>query len=618
MSNKKEFTAEQALEIAKNAADKGDKVKATKYFKAVLQKYPENQDAIDGIRALNPNALFQSDLDELKEMLKEGKFREVEVRCSMEIEKYPNVFELFHLLGIALGNQKKHKEALPAFKRAAELNSHDAHAQFNLGNAFNVVGDYKNALSSYMRAIKIEPKYAPAMNNAGNLLMRLKDYEAAAEIFYQASRILPGSFEVLVSLAGALKALGNYKEAIAFYNQAIQIDGRVAEVFIDMAICYKEDGNVDEALNILETITRDNPENVEAHNCLGNVLKEIGNLDAAMHHYMQALSIAPKAAFVHFNVAILHRDSGNLEVAIQAMDQALEIANDYPEYLMVKAELLKMRGKYSEALSIYIQLDSKMPRRPVITANLAMLYFLCGDDVASRRYADILNDEFIEKIEDKQKRDICLSHKNLLNGLHEVNEVVERNTDQDAEKVLFIGDKDAFAAKGHIFNIDGKNLVGETAWIDNVKLSDFLTDSMNLATGSIKDNMENLPIESNVVFAFGAEDFTGEISLWNDSDDQVQKVSEIAEAYLNRTHQLVKNAGLKPSYCSVAAPREENKKNLSFIEQFNAALKAECEKEDVRFIDVFAVTNAKNGVADGTKHLDNCHVSATAYTEALA
>ena len=219
MNKKNELTANQALKLAVEAADSGDKKKAEKYFNAVLKSYPDNQDAINGIKALNPNNLYRSELDELKGLLKQGKFKEVVIRGNMLLERYTDVFELYHYVAVAMGSDGKHAEALPYFKRAAELNPHDVNAQFNLGNAFRTFGDHKKAIESYKRVLKIDHAFAPAYNNAGNTFMDMKDYFNAIEAFDSASRLYPKSFEMQNNMALALKASGDYKQAIIYFKK---------------------------------------------------------------------------------------------------------------------------------------------------------------------------------------------------------------------------------------------------------------------------------------------------------------------------------------------------------------------------------------------------------------
>ena len=73
MGNQKSLSTKDALKFAKKAEESGDKEKAQKYFEAILTKYPDNEEAVTGIKRLNPNSLFRSDIDELKELFKESK-----------------------------------------------------------------------------------------------------------------------------------------------------------------------------------------------------------------------------------------------------------------------------------------------------------------------------------------------------------------------------------------------------------------------------------------------------------------------------------------------------------------------------------------------------------------
>ena len=121
MGNQKSLSTKDALKFAKKAEETGDKEKAQKYFEAILTTYPDNQDAVIGIKRLNPNSLFRSDIDELKELFKESKFWEVEVKCRNYLERYPEVQELYSLLGLVMGIKGAHSEALSHFKKAAEI-----------------------------------------------------------------------------------------------------------------------------------------------------------------------------------------------------------------------------------------------------------------------------------------------------------------------------------------------------------------------------------------------------------------------------------------------------------------------------------------------------------------
>ena len=66
MGKQKSFSVDRALTFAEKAAIAGDKDKAMKYYEAILVKHPDHQEAMSGVRALNPNSLLRADIDELK------------------------------------------------------------------------------------------------------------------------------------------------------------------------------------------------------------------------------------------------------------------------------------------------------------------------------------------------------------------------------------------------------------------------------------------------------------------------------------------------------------------------------------------------------------------------
>jgi len=213
MVKQKSISSEQALKLANAAAAKGNKADAEKYFNAVLVKYPDNKDAIKGIKNLNPNNLYRDDLDELQELLKKGQFKEVEVRAGLYLERYPEVQELWGLLGASIGTRGEHDKALPLFEKAAELSPDSANAQYNLANAYKATGDLDGAEKYYLSAIKLKSKFVAAHNNLGNIYMTKKEFDKAVIIFDKALKLAPKSVEVLINAATVYKETGDDAKA---------------------------------------------------------------------------------------------------------------------------------------------------------------------------------------------------------------------------------------------------------------------------------------------------------------------------------------------------------------------------------------------------------------------
>lgn len=157
MVKQKSISEKEALKLGNAAAAKGNKAKAEKYFNAVLDKYPDNKDAIKGIKNLNPNNLYRDDLDELHELLKNHQYREVEVKAGLYLERYPEVAELWSLLGVAIGARSDHEQALSCFEKAAKLAPNNASVLFNLANSYNELGEDEKADEYLEKAKALQP-----------------------------------------------------------------------------------------------------------------------------------------------------------------------------------------------------------------------------------------------------------------------------------------------------------------------------------------------------------------------------------------------------------------------------------------------------------------------------
>ncbi|HPF46441.1 MAG: tetratricopeptide repeat protein [Alphaproteobacteria bacterium] len=293
MATEKTVSAKEALKIADAAAAKGDREKAIKYYNAVLQKYPDHEKAIAGYRKLHPNSLFRSDIDDLMKLFAEGKYKEVEVRAGMLIELYPNVFELWSLMGSVLSVKGDMDQALNYFKKASVLAPYNATTHINLANTYLATGDVKRAKSSFQQVIKLDPKYVGSYIEFARIYMREENYKAAAELYKEASKLSPKSAEILTSTAVAFKASGQFVEAIKYYRSAIDLGGTNLRVFVDLADCELSIGNIDEAKRIFDIIISEGPENYMAHFQYGLMLRKIGDDAAADEQFAKAIKLNP-------------------------------------------------------------------------------------------------------------------------------------------------------------------------------------------------------------------------------------------------------------------------------------------------------------------------------------
>jgi protein O-GlcNAc transferase len=156
------------------------------------------------------------------------RFAEVESQARSLIGQYPDAAMLWKLQGAAL--QMQGKDALPAFRKAAELMPDDAEAHNNLGIALQEGGQTDEALASFRRALAIDPGFIEAHYNLGNVLSELGRLEEAAASYRNALKINPDFALIHSNLGAALQELGQLDEALASCRRALELDPDLASV----------------------------------------------------------------------------------------------------------------------------------------------------------------------------------------------------------------------------------------------------------------------------------------------------------------------------------------------------------------------------------------------------
>ncbi len=627
MGTQKTFSAEEALEIANEAANNGDREKAMKYYEAILVKYPDNEAAMAGVRRLNPGNLLQADLDDLNGLFQQRMFKDVEIRAGLFLEQYPKVYELYNLLGASIGIQGRDEEALPYFEKAVELKPFNANAHCNVANALKATGDLDKAMVHYIRALDLNPKHLQALNNFGNLLMSKGDAESAIEVFDRALALDSGSFEVLVNAAGAYKSNADYEKAISTYHKAIEINASTAQVFLDLALCEQAVKNFEEAENIYLVITNEDPQNFDAKINFGNMLHGRGRYDEAVFQYENAIRVNPNSTIGYNNLSNIYRDMGDLAKAESYLNQALDLDPNAVEVLVNLADVHKALGRYKKAISLLNHVHELVPTGSVTITNLVILNFLIGEDEKAAHFLDMLSDEFILSIRDFRKRQFCSAYKIYLKGLFKYNQDKERVHDLDKERLWVIGGSVSLIAKGHMAKVDGKNLLIDGKWIIGGKAFHIGKEGNNMFKASMEQHLSEMDEGTRVLYMFGSIDCRldeGIIPVAKKIGKSVQEVTaKTVGDYFNNAMAMSRDAGVVPAFASVPAPnfvdgQEVSQELIDVIVMFNKELKGHCDAEGIKYIDTYNLTDAGEGHADGSRNIDSHHVHPDVITEALA
>ena len=203
------ISVDQVLLKAKSHAKKGEIEDAKKLYQSVLQPFPKNVRAQQGLTALNKpkqndaaQAVPQEIIDRLLALYNKGQLTAVVEQAKALTEQYPEAFIVWNVLGAANKGLGRTEDAANSFKRVTELNPTYAAGFNNLGVTLQAQGKLDEAIAAYNKALSIKPDYADAYNNMG----------------------------------AALQEQGKLDEAIAAYNKALSIKPDYADAYSNMGV----------------------------------------------------------------------------------------------------------------------------------------------------------------------------------------------------------------------------------------------------------------------------------------------------------------------------------------------------------------------------------------------
>jgi len=192
------ISVDRALTRAKYYAKMNEFEEAQKLYQTVLQAFPMNKRAQEGLAALNKpkqsatrQEPSQDMLAQLLNLYNQGQFAAVVVQTQALAEQYPESFFVWNILGAARKGLGKTFEASEAFKKVTELNPNYADGHSNLGVILKEQGKLNEAIESFNKALSLKPDYAEAYNNMGNTLKDQGKLDEAITSYNKALSLKP-------------------------------------------------------------------------------------------------------------------------------------------------------------------------------------------------------------------------------------------------------------------------------------------------------------------------------------------------------------------------------------------------------------------------------------------
>lgn len=391
----RKLTVDQALHKANAHSKKGDIEAAQKLYHAVLQAFPKNEKAYQGLAKLKKfqqsvvrQGPPQEALDRLRALYELGRLEQAVELASAITNEYPNAFLVWNALGVASKRLGKTQQAFSAFKKVININPNYADGFNNFGTTLLENGRLGEAIEAFNTAISLKSDHSGAYFNMGNALKKQGKLEAATNAYQTAISIKPDYAEAYNSLGIALKAQGKLSQAVESYTKAILLQPENAEVCNNKAIVFQAQGKLDEAIVLYNHAISLKPDYADAYNNIGNVFKQQGRLDKAMAAYAKAISLNPDHVSAYNNRGNALQEQGNLDEAGRYYTKALSLEPDYADALYNMGNVFYDQGKLDEAIECYRKALLTEPDYADAYYNIGRIYWQRQDFVQAFNFME--------------------------------------------------------------------------------------------------------------------------------------------------------------------------------------------------------------------------------------
>lgn len=365
---------DQSLRKAASLSARGNVSEAESIYRDVLQRFPANKRALEGMRALSapkdPQA-YEKGVEAVLALYDQGRLREALDHLRLLIDLYPSQPDLHNIAGAACAGTGQLAAAVEFYDRAIELKPDYAEVHSNRATALIGLQRLDEALASCDEAIALQPGNAGAHSNRGTVLKQLGRPDEAIRSYDASIGLDSGSAEVHYNRGNALLELKRPEEAVASYDKAIALRPTYVVAHSNRGNALKDLRRLHEALDAYGRAIALKPDYAEAHSNLGIALLGLKRLDDALDSCRKAVDLQPEDADVHYNHAIVLQEMQRLDEALDAYDHSVRSDPDHAEAYSNRGTVLYELHRLDEAMVSYAKAVELAPADAASHYNLA-------------------------------------------------------------------------------------------------------------------------------------------------------------------------------------------------------------------------------------------------------
>ena len=259
----------------------------------------------------------------------------------------------------------------------------NALAFYNLGLAYQILGQDSDARKAYLRATDIHPSLGDAWLNLGAMRRNQGDNQRAMQYYRAGLRNDSENMRLRSALVSVLRQLGKFDQAIEEAKKALVVNANSLEIYNNLALVYLSQAEVGIDVPTKLALSqfylerakgKDGGEKHARVQCnLGRVYEMKGLVFQATAAYQEAMRMDPDLVQCSLYLTAIYLDSRNYGDAIPLLERS---AGNEPDNAAIHLNLgIAYRGasRYEDAKREYNRVLELQPENPEPTLNLAIL-----------------------------------------------------------------------------------------------------------------------------------------------------------------------------------------------------------------------------------------------------
>jgi tetratricopeptide (TPR) repeat protein len=267
-------------------------------------------------------------LSQAAEFETKGEYSQGEQECRAALLIDPQNADVYTLLSVELGMQKRLDEAIDVARQGIRVDPNNEAVRIWLAAVLANKGDWDGAIAECRELLRIDPENDRGHAILGVALGKKGDADGGIAEMREALRLNPNNEEAHFNMGVALRTKGDTDGEIREYREALRLNPNNAEAHDSLGLALGNKGDRDAEIAEEREALRLNPRDDIAHHNLAVAFSTKGNWDAVITQEREALRWNPDLAQAHFLLGMALKNNGDSDGAIVEEREALRLKPD--------------------------------------------------------------------------------------------------------------------------------------------------------------------------------------------------------------------------------------------------------------------------------------------------